>query len=99
MHRVSGAWPVNTDKMRFNTYIYIFLQQSLSRYCNTKMSYLSDFKRTKRKAHLIGKYWEDVNILQYPSDFQSDFVSAFPLKNKFCIYSILAFCRLLLNCY
>ena len=25
--------PVNTDKMRFNTYIYIFLQQSLSRYC------------------------------------------------------------------
>ena len=26
-------WPVNTDKMRFNTYIYIFLQQSLSRYC------------------------------------------------------------------
>ena len=23
---------VNTDKMRFNTYIYIFLQQSLSRY-------------------------------------------------------------------
>ena len=26
-------WPVNTDKMRFNTYTYIFLQQSLSRYC------------------------------------------------------------------
>ena len=26
-------WPVNTDKMRFNTYIYIFLQQSLWRYC------------------------------------------------------------------
>ena len=26
-------WPVNTDKMRFNTYIYIFLQQTLSRYC------------------------------------------------------------------
>ena len=26
-------WPVNTDKMPFNTYIYIFLQQSLSRYC------------------------------------------------------------------
>ena len=25
-------WPVNTDKMRFNIYIYIFLQQSLSRY-------------------------------------------------------------------
>ena len=38
MHRVSGAsmqfiWPVNIDKMRFNTYIYIFLQQSLSRNC------------------------------------------------------------------
>ena len=26
-------WPVNTDKMRFNTYIYIFLQKSLSLYC------------------------------------------------------------------
>ena len=26
-------WPVNTDKMRFNTYIYIFLQKNLSRYC------------------------------------------------------------------
>ena len=26
-------WPVNTDKTRFNTYIYIFLQQSLSWYC------------------------------------------------------------------
>ena len=26
-------WPVNTDKMQFNTYIYIFLQQKLSRYC------------------------------------------------------------------
>ena len=26
-------WPVNTDKMRFNTYIYIFLPQNLSRYC------------------------------------------------------------------
>ena len=25
--------PVNTDKMRFNTYIYSFLQQSLSRNC------------------------------------------------------------------
>ena len=24
-------WPMNTDKIRFNTYIYIFLQQSLSR--------------------------------------------------------------------
>ena len=44
MHRVRGAWKfailsdaihmaVNTDKMRFNTYIYIFLQQSLARYC------------------------------------------------------------------
>ena len=28
-------WPVNTDKMRFNTYIYIFLQH-LSRYCLLK---------------------------------------------------------------
>ena len=26
-------WPVNTEKIRFITYIYIFLQQSLSRYC------------------------------------------------------------------
>ena len=44
MHLVSGAWkfalftyaiyiPMNTDKMWFNTYIYIFLQQSLSHYC------------------------------------------------------------------
>ena len=26
-------WPVNTDKMRFNTYIYIFWQQNLSWCC------------------------------------------------------------------
>ena len=26
-------WPVNTDKMRFSTYIYISLPESLSRYC------------------------------------------------------------------
>ena len=44
--------PVNTDKMRFNTYIYIFLNKICRdiAYFNTKMSYLSDFKRTKSKT-------------------------------------------------
>ena len=46
MHRV------NIDKMRFNTYIHIFLHNKVCRdvaYFNTKMSYLSGFKRTKSK--------------------------------------------------
>ena len=63
MHHVSGAWKVailsdaihmavNTDKMRFNTYIYIFYNKVCRdiAYFNIKMSYRSDFKRTKSKT-------------------------------------------------
>ena len=48
-------WPWNTDKMRFNTYIYIYcihnkFCRKIEKY-NKKMAYLSDFKRQKSEKH------------------------------------------------
>ena len=51
---VHGPYELHRKKSKLNAprYIYIFLQQSCRgiAYFNTKMSYLSDFKRTK--SHL-----------------------------------------------
>ena len=55
-------WPVNTDKMRFNTYIIHLLANKVCcdiAYFNTKMSHLSDFKRTKSKTLRTAKQTED----------------------------------------
>ena len=56
-------WPVNTDKMRFNT-VLIFTSFNNKVCCdiayfNTKMSHLSDFKRTKSKTLRTAKQTED----------------------------------------
>ena len=48
-------WPVNTDKMRCNTYIYIALQQSLSRYCLitvTQTCHISQISNEQKVRHL-----------------------------------------------
>ena len=42
-------WPVNTDKMRFNTSFYNKVCRGIA-YFNTKISYLSDFECTKNKT-------------------------------------------------
>ena len=58
------------EQIKCTAFFYIFLQQSLSRYCLLlhKMSYLSDFKSTKSKTLRTASSWRLTNWTNPPCD-------------------------------